>query len=182
MVLYGARGARERERELARRLLERAAAEVWGLFPLPEPARTERGKPFFPGLPDRQFNLSHSGGFVLCALDAAPVGVDVQTVREPKQATVRRVLSPAERAWLEEQPDRAAAFTALWVLKEARVKQTGEGLRLHELAALPVPLPGGGGPRFADGLWFRLGRGEGFLWAACGTSEPPEAVFWRDLT
>ncbi len=116
MVLYGARGERKCEKELALRLLERAAAEAWGLSPLPELARTQRGKPFFPGLPDRRFNLSHSGGVVLCALDAAPVGADVQTLRTPGAALLRRGFSPAERDWLEGPADRAAAFTALWVL------------------------------------------------------------------
>ncbi len=182
MVLYGARGEWKQEKELALRLLERAAAEAWGLSPLPELARTERGKPFFPGLPDRRFSLSHSGGVVLCALDAAPVGVDVQTLRTPGAALLRRGFSPAERDWLEGQADRAAAFTALWVLKESRAKQSGDGLLLPELPRLAVPLPEGDGPRFLDGLWFGLGRGEDFFWAVCGTSQPPETVCWRDLT
>jgi len=181
MVLYGTRGAPRRERELSRRLLERAAAETWGLSPLPETARTDRGKPYFPGLEGREFNLSHSGGIVLCVLDAAPAGVDAQTLRTPRPATVRRALSRPEQTWLEAQPDPAAAFTALWALKESRAKQSGEGLLLPKISCLSVPLPEGDGSRFLDGLWFRLGRGEGFFWAVCGLSEPPVEIVWREL-
>lgn len=181
MVLYGTRGAPRRERELSRRLLERAAAEAWGLSPLPETARTDRGKPYFPGLEGREFNLTHSGGIVLCVLDAAPAGVDAQILRTPRPATVRRALSRPEQTWLEAQPDPAAAFTALWALKESRAKQSGEGLFLQKIPCLSVPLPEGDGSRFLDGLWFRLGRGEGFFWAVCGLSEPPGDIVWRKL-
>lgn len=78
MILYGAEGLTARDQ--AHRLLALAAAEHWGLSPLPALDRAEHGKPFFPGLPERQFNLSHSGPLALCALDRRPVGVDIQTV------------------------------------------------------------------------------------------------------
>ena len=56
MILYGADGLTRRDQ--AHRLLTLAAAEHWDLSPLPAAERAEFGKPFFPDLPERQFNLS----------------------------------------------------------------------------------------------------------------------------
>ncbi len=181
MVIYGARGERAQERETARRLLSLAVKEVWGLSPLPAAARLSRGKPYFPGLEGREFNLSHSGGVVLCALDAAPVGVDVQVLREGRPALLRRALSPRELAWLEGRADRRAAFTALWALKESRGKRSGEGLGVERISQISVPLPGGEVPLEWDGLWFRVYRGEDWMGAACGTAPPPGEIRWRAL-
>ena len=79
MVLYGAEHLTERAQ--AYDLLERAARLHWGWDRLPEMAREERGKPYFPGAPQYHFNLSHSGPFALCALSDRPVGVDIQVVQ-----------------------------------------------------------------------------------------------------
>lgn len=179
MVIYGVRGEPKRERELAGRLLELAAAERWGLSPLPRLERQPRGKPQFLDLEGREFNLSHSSGIVLCALDERPVGVDVQTLREGKPALVRRVLSQGEREWMEGRRDRREAFTALWALKECRAKQSGDGLYPNRIAGLSVPLPEGKGPWLLDGLWFRVYEGEDWRGAACGTAPPPEEIIWR---
>ena len=41
---------------------------------------------------------------------------------------VRRVLTEAEQAVFDAASDKALCFTKLWTMKEAFVKQTGEGL------------------------------------------------------
>ena len=102
MVIYHARGLTARSQ--ARDLLALAAAEHWGLSPLPQIARREGGKPYFPNHDGRHFNLSHSGDRALCALDGAPVGVDIQLVKEWRPSLPRRVCAPAELDWLERQP------------------------------------------------------------------------------
>ena len=53
----------------------------------------------------------------LCALDGAPVGVDIQIAREWRAGLPGRVCSGAELAWLEGQPELWPAFTLLWTLK-----------------------------------------------------------------
>ncbi|MFH8775360.1 MULTISPECIES: 4'-phosphopantetheinyl transferase family protein [unclassified Streptomyces] len=81
--------------------------------------------------PGVHFSLSHSGGLVLVALAAAPVGVDVEGL-----ATAQAVLSAqsalhvAERDELALVPahERPAAFTRAWVRKEAYLKGLGTGL------------------------------------------------------
>lgn len=170
LMIYSARGLTSRAQ--ARELLARAVRETWGLSPLPELARREGGKPFFPGREDLCFNLSHSGGLALCALDSAPVGVDIQIVKQLRPSLPRRVCSPSELDWLELQPELWPAFIRLWALKEARAKESGKGLT-GDLREIRVPLPEKE-PVLFDGLWFRSWTGPGWAAAVCGGREPPE--------
>ena len=179
MVLYGASGLTDRRQ--ARGLLALAAREVWGWESLPPMARGGKGKPYFPGLPGRAFNLSHSGPLALCALDSRPVGVDIQVVRPFRPGLPRRVCSDRELAWVGEGADRWERFALLWALKESRVKYTGEGLtRLIAGIAVPLP-PAGEGPLELDGLRFRTWSGPGWRAAVCGESAPPAEILWRAL-
>lgn len=166
-------------REGARELLARAVREVWGLSPMPEMVREERGKPRFSAHPDCHFNLSHSGEFALCALDDAPVGADIQIIRRDLRESVpKRVCSPEELDWLRGQADCWAAFAQLWSLKEARVKLTGEGLGAL-LSGIAVPLPkDGAGLYRLDGIWFRVYDVPGCGCAVCGENPPPEDMIW----
>lgn len=172
MIVYLTRGLTSRTQ--ARDLLALAAEEVWGLSPLPEIARLEHGKPYFPGRKDLCFNLSHSGDLALCALDSASVGADIQVVKRWRPNLPRRVCSPAELAWLECQSEPWPAFTLLWALKEARAKQSGRGLTVS-IPDIRVPLPAPW-PIRLDDLWFGAWTGPGWAAAVCGQSEPPETI------
>ena len=165
MILYGADGLTRRDQ--AHRLLALAAAEHWGLSPLPAAERAEFGKPFFPDLPERQFNLSHSGPYALCALDSRPVGVDIQIIGPHRPRILQRVCSPEERNWLERQGDLWTAFAQLWALKESRAKYTGAGLT-SPIAEIRVPLPAPG-VLTLDGLHCRVLSGPGWRAAASAT-------------
>ena len=177
MLIYSAAGLTARAQ--ARDLLALAVRETWGLSPLPEIARQEHGKPYFPGHTGLHFNLSHSGDLALCALDSAPVGVDIQLVKERRPSLPRRACSAEEQAWLEEQPEFWPAFTLLWTLKEAQVKESGRGLT-PDLRDIRVPLPGQE-PILFDGLWFRTWPGPGWAAAVCGHSEPPGEIYQRKI-
>ena len=151
----------------------------WGLEQLPAIARGEHKKPYFPNHPHIHFNLSHSGEFALCVLDAAPVGADIQIIRRDlRERLPQRVCSPEELNWLGEQKDYWAAFARLWSLKEARVKLTGAGIAAG-LRTIAVPLPeGSAGLYRLDGLWFRLYEIPGYACAVCGKNPPPEDILW----
>lgn len=170
MVIYCADGLTSRTQ--TRDLLALAVRETWGLSSLPELSFREHGKPFFQEHPGCHFNLSHSGDLALCALDSAPVGVDVQIVKEWRSSLPRRVCSTEELAWLEEQPEVWPAFTLLWALKEARAKESGRGLTTS-IRDIRIPLPGPE-PVLLDGLWFGTWSGPGWAAAVCGHSKPPE--------
>ena len=179
MVLYAARGLTRREQVYD--LLAMAVKEEYGLSPLPPIGREERGKPFFPGHPGLCFNLSHSGGLALCALDGAPVGADIQTVAPRRPATVERCCSPEERVWLAGRGDSWEDFALLWAMKEAMVKHSGRGLTLP-VSAIRPPLPREDETLLeGDGLFFRLYRGEYWRGAVCGRVPPPGELLWRPL-
>jgi 4'-phosphopantetheinyl transferase len=90
------------------------------------------------------FNLSHSGELALLAVTRrAPVGVDVELVRElrDQDALVKRFFSAAEQADFAKlsADDRVAAFYSIWTRKEALIKANGIGLSAP-LHAFDVPL------------------------------------------
>ena len=99
-----------------RRLLEAAVRQYWGI-PLPEIAREGSGKPFFPSHPGMHFSLSHTKGYVLCAVSDRPVGADIQVIRPVSEALIRRVCTPAELGYF--------GFFDLWTLKESYIKLFG---------------------------------------------------------
>ncbi|MBR4700634.1 MAG: 4'-phosphopantetheinyl transferase superfamily protein [Oscillospiraceae bacterium] len=126
---------------LAELLLRHALREEYGLAELPKIETGKKGKPFFPDHPDVHFNLSHCKTAVACALDSAPVGVDVQEIRPLRDRlsspvpSVYRVLSEKERTWVEAgktSAEQDRRFTAVWTCKEAYGKAVGEGF-LYDL-------------------------------------------------
>lgn len=180
MVLYGADDLQHRPQ--AYDLLAMAAKEHWGLSPLPELTRSSLGKPGFSSLPGKEFNLSHSGTLALCALDSAPVGVDIQLVKSWRPSLPGRVCAPEELSWLERQEDFWPSFTALWAMKESRCKQNGQGLR-GPISAISVPLPQGEETLYLhQGLWFRIYAGAGWFGAVCACSPPPCDILWRRVS
>ncbi|MGN0341856.1 MAG: 4'-phosphopantetheinyl transferase family protein [Roseburia sp.] len=107
----------------------------------PVTAVGEKGKPYFPEFPGLQYNLSHSGDFVVAAFSEEPVGIDIAERRVCKDSLIRRCLTEAETRWLNGQEDRDEAFCRLWAGKESFVKWTGDGLR-KDLRQVEITLDG----------------------------------------
>lgn len=86
--------------------------------------RAGHGRPSVAGAPEVAVSLSHTAGWVAAVVARVPagrsVGVDVEAVRPV--APPARALTAREAAWVAGQPDPGAAFTRLWVRKEALVK------------------------------------------------------------
>lgn len=114
LTVYGAIGPLGGERRLAWELLALALERELGLTRLPEIAREPGGRPYFPDCPQLCFNISHSRGGAVCALDRFPVGVDVERLR------------PAPRRLAGDLPD--GDFFRLWTAREATVKRRGLGI------------------------------------------------------
>jgi 4'-phosphopantetheinyl transferase len=97
---------------------------------------TAAGKPHLAsGQGELQFNLAHSGDYVLIAItDGRSVGIDVEEVRDNFDAgeIAAHFFSPSEQRELEVLTGRAKieAFFECWTRKEAYVKARGEGLSL----------------------------------------------------
>ena len=95
-----------------------------------ERAVTAAGKPYFPARPNFHYSISHSGEWVVCAVGAVPLGVDIQ-IERPVRPAVFRALSAAEQAELAglEEREHLSAFFDVWCLKEAYSKAVGLGLQ-----------------------------------------------------
>ncbi len=96
--------------------------------------RVGEGKPRIvdPPLP-LDFNLSHSGHWMVCAVSGGvAVGVDIEHVARKRDVMrlARRFFGAAEVEALEALPEseRRSGFFDLWTLKESAVKARGEAL------------------------------------------------------
>ena len=114
--------------EAGRALLKQLWQEnVGGEFP--EIAIVDRGKPYFVDSP-WHFSISHTKKRVFCVIHDAPVGIDAEEMdRKIDLRLADKILSEPEKCRYEAADDRRAALLRFWVLKEAAVKLTGEGLR-----------------------------------------------------
>lgn len=114
--------------QAGRALLARLVRQLTGGDP-PPILTGARGKPYF-AHGDLHFSISHTKDHVFCALADGPVGLDAEELRRrPSPKLAQKILSPNELRQYEAAPDRDRALLTFWVLKEAAVKLTGEGLR-----------------------------------------------------
>ena len=96
---------------------------------LPEIRVADRGKPYF-ATGKWHFSISHTPRHAFCALSERPVGIDAEELdRDISLRLADKVLSPGERAQFDAAADKRLALLTFWVLKEAAVKCSGEGLR-----------------------------------------------------
>lgn len=91
------------------------------------------------GLPkDAPFNLSHSGRYVLCAVQIrgtaqAQVGCDVQKMEKYREKVAERFFSPEEYGHIQGQGDKERQkelFFRYWTLKESFIKATRRGMAM----------------------------------------------------
>ena len=114
--------------DAAWQLLEKMYRQITGGV-LPAVERTALGKPYFLNSP-WHFSLTHTKGHAFCVLSQKPVGIDAEEEdRKINLALADKILSPGERAQYDAAADKRLALLTFWVLKEAQVKCTGQGLQ-----------------------------------------------------
>lgn len=91
--------------------------------------RNGYGKPEVHGL---QFNISHSGEIVICAVSDRPVGCDVEKIRSAPEGVPAHFFSEKEQEYLSSFTDGRydETFFRIWTAKESYIKMTGEGMRI----------------------------------------------------
>ena len=105
------------------------------------------GKPYAIGLP-AEFNISHSGELIACAVDSERVGIDIEKIRPIPAKLVYRVCSEQEYAYIggDTPVDKQSILTdrhilerfyQVWTAKEAYTKYTGTGLAA-DLQQIPI--------------------------------------------
>jgi 4'-phosphopantetheinyl transferase len=89
------------------------------------------GKPELDWPESLHYNLSHSDEWIVCAVDkTAPIGVDIERIREAHPRVAKRFFHPREQDFLRQQPEseRLGAFFNIWTAKESFVKALGYGI------------------------------------------------------
>ena len=97
------------------------------------------GKPYLAGYPEIHFNISHSGGWAVCALASMPCGVDIQERRSIRsRRMVERTMNAREQRQILEAEDGTGEFIKLWTYKESCIKLSGEGFH-QDMKTLKEP-------------------------------------------
>ena len=97
------------------------------------------GKPYLAGYPEIHFNISHSGGWAVCALASMPCGVDIQERRSIRsRRMVERTMNAREQRQIQEAEDGTGEFIKLWTYKESCIKLSGEGFH-QDMKTLKPP-------------------------------------------
>lgn len=93
----------------------------------------EKGKPHIANLVNIHYNISHSGHYVVCAVAAEEIGIDVERIRKVNLRIAERFFSPSEIEDLMacEEENRMQYFITLWTIKESYLKAIGRGLTQH---------------------------------------------------
>lgn len=118
------RTGHEAGRALLAELYRRETGEA-----LPPIVISLRGKPFFADSP-WHFSISHTRKHAFCVLDRENIAIDAEELDRPVNPRLaERILSPREKEQLDAAADKTRALLTFWVLKEAQVKRTGDGLR-----------------------------------------------------
>ena len=114
--------------QAGRQLLKELYLEQTG-EKMPEILLTDRGKPYFPGSP-WHFSITHTRKHAFCALSDREIGIDGEELdRKISPGLAEKILSPGEKQQYDRSEDPRRTLLTFWVLKEAQVKLTGEGLQ-----------------------------------------------------
>ena len=120
---------------LAYQLLKQGLCEEYGITDNPILEYNEHGKPSIVGHPEIYFNLSHCKEAVACVISNHPIGIDVETIREPKDSLVRYTMNEAEIREIDLSENPVSSFIRLWTMKEATAKLLGTGIT-HDVKGL----------------------------------------------
>ncbi len=90
-------------------------------------------KPFLKDYPNRYFNISHSGDYVVVAFSDCPVGIDIEKNKGNRLKVAKRFFTQQELDdlfSLAGEKDRIDYFYQLWTLKESYMKAIGKGISM----------------------------------------------------
>ena len=93
--------------------------------------QNQYGKPYLRNYSTVNFNISHSGDFVVCATDVKPLGIDIEEVKDLEYVNIaQNFFTESELSYIFKQSldTQLSKFYELWTLKESYVKCRGQGL------------------------------------------------------
>lgn len=96
-------------------------------------SKNQYGKPYLKDYPNFNFNISHSGEYVLCAVDDKPIGIDVEEIEHIEYKDIaKRFFTTEEFDYIVNQDlnFHLNRFYEIWILKESYIKCCGQGLSM----------------------------------------------------
>ena len=120
--------------------------------------KNKHGKPFVEETGDFEFNISHSGKWVVLGCGKTPLGVDVEKIRsdeEIKKISKRYFTQKENEYVLEKEELFPERFAEIWTGKESYLKYLGVGIGglIKTVDVLPLKEKGLLGKRF-DGEYY----------------------------
>lgn len=120
-----------------------------------ETDKNQYGKPFVKGSENFQFNISHSGNWVVLGYSSKPIGVDIERIRHDEEIKkiAKRYFTPNEISFVFEKEEYIPQrFAEIWTGKESYLKYLGTGIRkaLNSFDVLELKKKGLFGERFHD--------------------------------
>ena len=92
------------------------------------------GKPYLKEFEKFHFNISHSGNFVVCAVDDKPIGIDIEKIRyiDEYEEIAKKFFTLNELQYIfgKDFDSKLIKFYEIWTLKESYVKCCGQGLSI----------------------------------------------------
>ena len=85
------------------------------------------GKPIAFGL-DLNFNISHSGDYVVLVISDNPCGIDIEVMREVNLNSAKRFCCENELKLIENAKNKNLEYLKIWTKKEAYFKSVGCGI------------------------------------------------------
>lgn len=76
-----------------------------------------------------EYNISHSGNYVVAVIGDRCCGVDIEQIRKPSSSVVNRCFDGHEQSAMKNSTNKDRTFTAIWTMKESYLKMTGDGIR-----------------------------------------------------
>lgn len=101
---------------------------------------SEHGKPALSSHPDIHFNISHCKSAIAVAAGRDPVGIDVESFRNPTAQLLKYTMNDHEADEVINSLNPEQRFTELWTRKEALFKYYGTGIN-HSIKDILANMP-----------------------------------------
>ncbi len=90
----------------------------------------KHGKPYFNNKNAPEFNIAHSGEYVICGFDEYPVGIDIEQIKQMDFSDTDYFLSNREKTMLNatNSSNQLSLLYKIWTVKESYLKAIGTGL------------------------------------------------------
>lgn len=95
--------------------------------------KNQYGKPYLKEHQKFNFNISHSGEYVLCVIDNKLIGIDVEEVKHIEYEEIAKSffsISEFDYIIKNDSKIRLSKFYEIWTLKESYIKCCGQGLTI----------------------------------------------------